>query len=375
MSLVHLLLSTGPLSYLFPRYRRASRRRARRDAKVVPIIASIPGSDVWFLRYALAFLLHLKQGGHITDRLRNKVVGNPSGPAFNFDHMRGGPLLWAPRALRSGHLFIGYTSCPGFGRIAAKFPWWQDTPYCAPGYDYFHEGMDYAQVPVDMAPHAYVSTSVKSMEEAAWANKAQRAVLVYPDPIEQAASYFIYARGDMRQAVNTLEGRRLADWTFRDYLMGHALPSYAKIFISYQAMAAEVPGSVTLVSQQQLLERPAETLTAILAQVTGSSRPWPMIDEAVELARKEHLAAVEVELGRSLDRARRRRKGPARAAAAPSLPDFRDPGLRREAFALLEKLGVDPLHFTPAIEDRGASPSPLDKARLGAQPAVQGQTA
>lgn len=368
MSLVHRLLSTGPLSYLFPRYRRAARRRARRDAKVVPIIASIPGSDVWFLRYTLAFLLHLDQGGHITDRLRNRVVGNPSGPAFNFDHLRGGPLLWAPRAVRSGHLFIGYTSCPGFRRIAAKFPWWQATPYCAPGYDYFHDGMDYAQVPVDMAPHAYVTTSVKSMEDAAWRGKAQRSVLVYPDPVEQAASYFNYARGDLRPAVNTLEGRRLADWPFRDYLIEHAVPSYAKLFISYQAMAAEVPGSVSLVAQRQLQERPAETLAEILNHITGKARSWPMIEEAVDLARKEHLAAIEVELGRSLDRARRRRKAsPARPA--PAVPDFRDPALRRDALALMEKLGVDSRHFTSAPEARDANAAAAERPRLGAQPA------
>ena len=94
-----------------------------------------------------------------------------------------------------------------------------------------------------------------------------------------------------------------------------------------------------------------------------------MIDAAVDLARKEHLAAVEVELGRSLDRARRRRKALKRPEPAPSVPDFRDPGLRRDAFALLEKLGVDPVHFKFAPEGSDARPSSEDRPRLGAQPA------
>ena len=364
------LFSKGPLRLLFPRLRRASPRRARRDAKVVPFIASIPGSDVWFLRFTLSFLQHLEQGGHITDRLRDRVVGNPAGPAFNFDHLRGGPLLWAPRFIRSGHLFIGYASCPGFRKVAAKFPWWEATRYCAPGYDYFHEGMDYAQVPVDMAPHAYVSTSVSSIEAAAWTDKAQRAVLVYPDPVEQAAYYFNYARGDLRAAHNTLEGRRLADWPFRDYLLQHALPSYAKIFISYQAMASEVPGSVSLVAQRQLFDRPTETLAAMLSHLSGKKRDWPLLEDAIDLARKEHLAAVEAEIGRPLDRVRRRRKAPGRAAPEPAVPDFRDPALRREAFELLAGLGVDPAYFTPADDDSGTGavrsgiPGPAARAAL-----------
>ena len=112
--------------------------------------------------------------------------------------------MWAPSLVGSNHLFIGHAVCPGFQKIAAQVPWWQDTPFCAPGFDYFHDGLDYAQVPVDLAPHAYVAVSVADMEAAAWAEPAQRAVLLYPDPVDQAAFYFKYCQTHSRPSHNKL---------------------------------------------------------------------------------------------------------------------------------------------------------------------------
>jgi hypothetical protein len=338
------LLKGGRLR-LMPRMRRASPRQARQAAKIVPVIGCIPGSEVWFFRFAIAFLAHLGQGGQIVDRLRGRVVGSAAGRPFNFDHLTGGPLLWAPNLVASDHLFIGHAVCPGFNKVAAGFPWWQDTRFCAPGFDYFHEGLDYTQVPVDMAPHTTVPVSVKGLDGAAWAEPGQRAVLVYPDPLDQAACYFNYCRKHFAPAYNTLDGRPLADWNFRDYLFLHALPSYAKVFVSYQVMASQVPGSVSIVPHWRLLERPAETLASMLSHLTGRSQDWPMIEDAVDLARREHLAAVELELGRPLDGTRRRRPSRNRDVREEIFHEELDPDLGREALELLASLGVDSQYF------------------------------
>jgi len=311
----------------------------------VPIVAGIPGSDVWFVRFALAFLAHLNEGGQVTDRLSGQVVGSPSGRPFNFDHVRGGPLLWAPGLFGSRHLFIGHAVCPGFRKIAAQVPWWDGTEFCAPGFDYFHDGLDYAQVPVDLAPHAYVAVSVADMEAAAWTEPAQRAVLLYPDPVDQAAFYFKYCQTHSRPSHNKLDGRRLTDWPFRDYLFQYALPSYAKLFVSYQAMATARPGAVSIVSHRLLIDRPAETLATMLSHLTGKQRDWPMVDKAVDLARREHLAAVEAEVGRPWDRANRRRKGRPGESYEEIMGEPLDPSLHREALEFLASSGIELRYF------------------------------
>src|SRR5260370_28589393 len=149
--------------------------------------------------------------------------------------------------------------------------------------------------------------SVKGVDGAAWAEPSQRAVLVYPDPLDQAACYFNYCRKHFAPAYNMLDGRPLADWNFRDYLFLHALPSYAKVFLSYQVMSTQVPGSVSIVPHWRLLERPAETLASMLSQLTRRHVDGPMIEDAVDLARRHHLPAVELDLGRPLDGTRRGR--------------------------------------------------------------------
>jgi hypothetical protein len=314
---------------------RTSPRYARRPVRLLPIIACLPGEDVWSLRLAVAFLSHLRQGGHITDRLTGRLLGNQAGRPFNFDHLHGGPLFWVPGLVSSGHLFIGHTICPGFDRIASKFGWWADKPFCAPGYDYLHDKIDYGHVPVDLAPHAFASVSVKDVDAAAWTDPRQRTVLVHGDPIEQAVAYF--AHFPSRPARHRPD-ERIADRPFRDYLFQHALPSYAKTFVSYQAMARAVPGSVSIVARDTLLQQPVDTLSSILLHLTGD-RPQPtLLAAAVDLVRREHVAALERELGGPLGGSRGRRNG---GVPQSVVEDARDPGLRHEALALLASLGVD----------------------------------
>jgi hypothetical protein len=142
-----------------------------------------------------------------------------------------------------------------------------------------------------------------------------------------------------------LDGRRLAEWNFRDYLFLHALPTFAKVFISYQVMSTQVPGSVSLVPDWRLPERPAETLASILSHLAGMKRDWPMLEEAVDLARREHLTAVEIERGRPLDGTRRRRASRDRDVREEVLREELDPDLRQEALGLLASLGVEPGYF------------------------------
>jgi hypothetical protein len=332
--MLHRLLRTFP-------------RRARRAVTILPVIGCIPGGGVWYLRFAFAFLAHLTQGGQVTDRLSGRIVGNPSGRPFNFDHLRGGPLFWAPHLVDSGHLFIGHTVCPGFNRISSKVPWWATTPFGARRYDYLHEGFDYGHVPVDLAPHAFVPVSVDAVDAAAWSKPRQRAVFVHGDPLEQAAIYFGFCRDDTRPPYNRLDGVRVADWSFDDYLFRHALPSYAKVFVSYQAMADAVPGSVRIMAHSAPFERPAETLASMLLHLTGKEQPGTMIADAVALARREHIAALEVELGGRLDGKRLRNARPDEAA----LRRTKDDGLRREALAFLAARGIDASRFPSSSAD------------------------
>jgi hypothetical protein len=68
-----------------------------------------------------------------------------------------------------------------------------------------------------------------------------------------------------------------------------------------------------------------------------------MIEDAVDLARREHLAAVELELGRPLDGTRRRRRN--RDVRGEIFREELEPDLGREALELLASLGVDLRYF------------------------------
>ena len=102
-----------------------------------------------------------------------------------------------------------------------------------------------------------------------------------PTPSTRPPSISSIARPIRGPRTTSWTGRRLADWEFRDYLFKYALPSYAKLFVSYQAMATALPGAVSIVSHRLLIDRPAETLASMLSHMTGKQRDWPMVEEAV----------------------------------------------------------------------------------------------
>jgi hypothetical protein len=83
----------------------------------------------------------------------------------------------------------------------------------------------------------------------------------------------------------------------------------------------------------------------MLCHLTGLPGDWPMIEDAVDLARREHLTAVELELGRPLDGTRRRRPSRNRDVRDEIFREELDADLGREALELLESLGVDLRYF------------------------------
>jgi len=313
--------------------------------KILPVLACVPGADVWFLRFTFAFLSHLQQGGHVVDQLSGQCIGNSAGPSFNFDHMNGGPLLWTPDLVPSHHLFIGHTVCPGFNRISSEFEWWASTPFSAPGYDYLHDGMNYGHVPVDLGPHAFVSVSVGDVDAAAWTQTGQRMVFVYGDPVEQAVGYYNYCQNQVRPAYSQLGERPLVDWPFHEYLFQHALPSYAKIFVSYQAMAQAVPGAVHMVAEDALRAEPVPILASVLSHLKLDRWQSAMIDAVVNLSRREHIMAIERETGRRLTSSRGSRRTATGSVSETVVRAARDPSLRREALALLASMGVNTACF------------------------------
>lgn len=134
----------------------------------LPILATIPRSGTWFLRYAVSFLIHLDRGGRIEDRLTGEVVGRPTGMDFDFRRFRGGPLFDTRQSMPHEHLFIGHTVCPGFAGSVDDHSWWARTPFHVPGYDYLHEGLNYTYTPIDLAVDvAYTPLSVRAVDRAA----------------------------------------------------------------------------------------------------------------------------------------------------------------------------------------------------------------
>jgi len=194
----------------------------------LPILSTIPRSGTWFLRYAISFLCHLERGGRIVDRVTGRIVGDPAGAAFDFERFKGGPLFHVQGMLPVPHLFVGHTACPGFNADKAGVDWWDSTRFHVPGYDYFHEGMNYRYTPVDLAPYDYTPVKVKALERSAAKGASGPMVLVYRNPLGQAASYYRYCRNHKSSAYNSLDGRPLSSVPFRDYLFGSALPSYAR---------------------------------------------------------------------------------------------------------------------------------------------------
>lgn len=308
-------------------------------ASNLPILSTVPRSGTWFLRYAISFLCHLDRGGRIDDRLTGRVFGDGAGPAFDFQSFRGGPLFRVRGTLPDDHLFIGHTVCPGFA--ASDADWWRGTAFHVPGYDYFHEGMDYRYTPVDLAPYRYTPVHVPALERAARRGRSRPIVLVYRNPLDQAVSYFRYGQNHKDVAYNSLRGRPLTAVAFRDYLLESGLPSFAKQFISFQTLAERHPLQVLLMPYERLIADPVGVLAVVLDHLAGVAQRRPWLADAVWLARSEHMKAIEAELGRSLDGTRIDR-GSHISQVGGSRSDIHiDEQTRAEAVTFLERLGID----------------------------------
>lgn len=307
----------------------------------LPILATIPRSGTWFLRYCISFVCHLERGGRIDDRLTGRVHGQTSGPPFDFRAFKGGPLFRTQRVLPAKHLFIGHTVCPGFDARMEGADWWDTTPFHVSGYDYFHEGMDYQEVPVDLAPYPSAPIRIGALERAAQRGTAGPIVLVYRNPIEQAQSYWRYCQNHKDPTYNSLSGRPLSSVPLREYLFGYALPSYAKQFISFQALGCKFPGRVLLVPYEHLEQEPALVLAEILDHLAGAARPWPTLGAAVQLARREHMKAVEKELGRSLDGTRKNGSSHITRMKGGPTDGRVDERTRLEVVGVLQRMGVN----------------------------------
>ena len=236
----------------------------------LPILSTIPRSGTWFLRYTVSFLCHLDRGGRIDDRLTGDIVGNPAGPRFDFQGFKGGPLFRVRGTMPVDNLFIGHTVCPGFADLAREFGWWARTPFHVPGYDYLHEGMNYRYTPVELAPHRYAPVRVPALERRARNGRGQRVVLFYRNPLGQAASYYRYCQDHMDPIYSSFKGRPLASVPFQDYLFESGLPSYAKQFISFQALATRHPDLVRLVSYERLMRQPLDVVSTVLDHLSGA---------------------------------------------------------------------------------------------------------
>lgn len=319
----------------------------------LPILSTVPRSGTWFLRYAISFLCHLDRGGRIDDLLTQRTFGDPSGPAFDFQNFRGGPLFNVHGTLPDDRLFIGHTVCPGF--TPADADWWGTTRFHVPGYDYFHEDMNYRYTPIDLAAHRYTPVHVPALERSASRGHGRPIVLVYRNPLDQAVSYFRYSQNHKDPAYNSVNGRPLAAVALRDYLLDRALPSYAKQFISFQALAERYPAQVRLVRYEQLMARPVDVLALILDHLSDAPRMWPALADAVWLARSEHMKAIEKELGRSLDGTRIAR-GSHISQVSPGRTDVRlDDRTRAEALAFLNRLGLDTSLFEWPLAKQAAT--------------------
>lgn len=307
----------------------------------LPILSTIPRSGTWFLRYVISFLCHLDRGGRIDDRITGDIVGNPSGPRFDFQQFKGGPLFRVRGTLPADHLFIGHTVCPGFADVAGEIDWWARTAFHVPGYDYLHEGMNYQYTPAELAPYQYAPLRVPSLERSARKGRGGRIVLVYRDPLGQAASYYRYCQDHKDPAYSSCHGRPLASVSFHDYLFGSGLLSYAKQFISFQVLAARHPDLVRLVPYERLMRQPVDAMTTVLDHLAGASADRPALRDAVRLARREHLKAIENELGRSLDGTRNGRGSHMRQGNVGGLDGLADGTIRKEAMTALRNMGID----------------------------------
>ncbi len=317
----------------------------------LPILATVPRSGTWFIRYSVSYLCHLDRGGRVEDRATGRIFGEPKGFPFDYSRFKGGPLFRVRGTLPTEHLFIGHATCPGFHETAA-FDGRAETDFHVRGYDYFHDGWDYGYTPVDLADYINTSVDVRAMERSAAKGRGAPVALVYRNPLEQASSYFRYCQEHKDPAFSLFQGRPLIGMDFSDYLFAAALPSYAKQFVSFQAMAKKYPHQVKLVAYEGLMANPVETLGELLDHLGGAPRERPFLADAVWLARRDHMKEVERGLGRSLDGTRTGLGSHMRSRQSDTPLDGKTV---REAIALLRSLDIDTGLFEWPVADKAAS--------------------
>lgn len=336
----------------------------------LPVLSTVPRSGTWLLRYLFSFVCHLEQGGRLDDLLTGEVIGDPRGPAFDFNRFRGGPLFRVNATLPAKHMFIGHTVCPGFQDLLPARHWWRQTSFHVPGYDYFHEGANYRYTPVDLAAYDYAPTKVPAMERAARRGRGGPIALVYRNPVDQAYSYFRYCQAHVNPTYHLFRGRPVADVCFREYLFGAALISYARQFITYQIQATRHPDLVKMIPYENLIDRPVETATHLLDHFSENRREWPMLPAAVRLVRKDHMRAIEAKLGTSLDGTRNRQNSHMSGSEDTERDRLPDPSIRDETIARLSRMGVDCSLFVwpnpRAVTLRRAFPEHVRQARRAA---------
>lgn len=135
------------------------------------------------------------------------------------------------------------------------------------------------------------------------------------------------------------------DWTFHEYLLKRALPSYAKMFVSFQAMAQAVPGAVHIVAESALRADPARVLSSLLSHLKLDRWQTAQIEAVADLCRREHILVIERELGLSLTGSRGRRRRSTGAVQETVAKAARDPNLRWEALTSFASMGVNTAFF------------------------------
>ena len=104
---------------------------------------------------------------------------------------------------------------------------------------------------------------------------------------------------------------------------------------------------------EHMLRAPEGRLTALLNHLNGRPRAWPWLPDAIALARREHLRAIELELGRSLDGTRGDQSSHITRPSSGLADEPVDYGLRQAALARLASWNID----TSRLEFPGQAPA------------------
>ena len=197
------------------------------------------------------------------------------------------------------------TRCARVSQISrSEFDWWSKTDFHVPGYDYLHEGHELSTTRrSNLRKTSTRRSRIKALEQAPHRRgRSATLALVYRNPLAQAASYFRYCHEACEADVQHVQGSAVRRYARSRLPVRAALYPPTQAVHLLQAMAVRDPGLVRLVPYEHLMAKPEEVLAEPPRSPLGDvwqrlGKPSP----AVHLARREHLKAVEAELGRSLD--------------------------------------------------------------------------